>query len=290
MVKSNRDEPATKAESVDAWIRRTPVFIYLILVALILSALITIWQGAAGLRDFYQDRFAWRAGEYEKLASLHGGISIAKFEEVLGSQTFVRTSKDGTLTESTFEGREYWVQAIYDDTGTVQLFAVTSCGRSFRPSFETPLGGVELNAVTFNIGNDNSLVAHRFFASGATRNNFFFDQYYSGNPGFYKTFFLGINDACPAVANSLTELTGKLKENPFSDLQGALSPTGIPGSLALSEFRDNSVINTYAESAARIDRGRDLTLILEEFQVGVDRTLTRTIHPEQSKAFVYPSD
>ena len=49
---------------------------------------------------------------------------------------FVRRSSDGQFTQSLFQGSDYWVQAVSDAVGSVELMAVSSCDLDFRPRFE----------------------------------------------------------------------------------------------------------------------------------------------------------
>jgi hypothetical protein len=268
-------EKKSIAQRVDLWVRSSP-FLYLFLVALIISSTITISQGVGLVVDYVDEHYQWRQVEYSKIASLRAGISAAKVEEVMGSPLFVKVSEDGMFTELTFEGRDYWVQAVHDGADSVVLLAITSCSRSFHPTLKTRVGEVTLNESLFDFEGNHSPIKHRYYGSGATRNSFFYDQYYEGNPGFYKTYFFGINDACPAVANHANEL-------------GAVNWTSdAPDSSAIQEFRSNSVINTYAETTYvdnkfAPDGIPQVDDLLRRFQIGADRLLTRTVHPEQER-------
>lgn len=280
----------TRASRFDRWIRRSWPFVLLFLVAAALPTAYAVTQLVSIGRDYYRDTYLWRDDEYDKIASLHGGISIAKVEEILGSPLFVRASEDGSLTESTFEGRDYWVQAVHDQQGTTQLIAVTSCAADFRPRIETPFGRVVLNESVFD-----SLTIEpyelRYFLSGATANSFFFDAYAGGNPGLYKTYFLGINDACPAVRNYAIE--GQIDVFEYGYYDGV---DFASGESTFEDFRANSVINTYAETYLAASTRPDVGIfiepsrILESFQIGVDRLLTRTVHPDQLAGPVSFSD
>ena len=269
------------AQRVDDWVRQTPPFIYLVLVALILASAITIWQGISRARDFYEDTFRWRQQEYTKISSLRSGISIAKVEEVLGSPLFVRTSQDGSLVEKTFRGHDYWVQAVHGVDGAVRLFAVTACDEDFRPQFDTPLGRIVLNESTFD-GVRGAPTIIRYFVSGATANSYFFDEHWGGNPGLYKTYFLGINDACPAVANYVLNLIagGVFPPDALNYPDGIAYSDKLP---QVDQFRSKSVINTYAEMGPYpfpYPSGDDA--VLRAFQIGADRILTRTVDPNQA--------
>src|SRR5207244_6957906 len=148
------------------------------------------------------------------------GETLDYFRNVLGVPVFVSKSRDGQFTQSLFQGRQYWVQAVSDAAGTVGIVAVSSCDLDFRPRFEEPVGGIQdpsgathplLNPIVLNethldqVGAGPPSKLH-YFVSGATANTYLYDEYSFGNPGNYKTYFVGIDDACPpAQANGLTE-------------------------------------------------------------------------------------
>lgn len=199
--------------------------------------------------------------EYRKLAMLRGGMSLVYFEQVLGVPLFVTRSRDGNFTQHLFRGNGYWVQAVSDEAGAVQLMAVTSCNRDFRPEFR-PVGidQVVLNQTRFaDLSGPNRI---RYFTSGATANSYYFDEYYRGNPSHYQTYFVGINDACAfQLPEGLPPLLQYDQEYDSSDV-------------VVAQLRREAVVNTYAETAVFFDG-----TLLESFQVGPDRILTRTSPP-----------
>ena len=103
----------------------------------------------------------WRQQEYAKLGQLRGGLTLERFREQLGVPLFVTVSKDGLFTEYLFQRRDYWVQAVTDASGTVQLMSVTSCSNDFQPSFEafSGPGPIVLNRSRFSdVGQDPTYV------------------------------------------------------------------------------------------------------------------------------------
>jgi hypothetical protein len=210
----------------------------------------------------------WRDAESSKLDQLKGGLSLQRFEDVLGTPLFVSRSRDGGFTQSLFRGRGYWVQAVSDSAGEVQLMAVTSCDDGFRPHFvgipgaRPALATIVLNETRFDqTGTTPTKV--RYFTSGATANSFYYDEYYLGNPGLYKTYFVGINDACPFANLNGADSLFVLKD--YRDVPYDSSDTNV------TTFRANAVANTYGETAAFADPAA-----LKSFQIGADRILTRT--------------
>lgn len=255
---------------MDAWARRFPLIVLLVLLALIFSSGYTIWQLGERVWDAYQSHYRWREEEYEKLGQLSGGMSIAKFEEELGSPLFVRRSDDGTLTERSFRGRDYWVQAVHDETGSVLLFSVTACDEDFQPTFEMPaIGGVTLNRSTLDSIDSVPNVIYYHWAV-ATANQNFYDEYYGGNPGLYKTYFVAINDACPMKSVDAEALLG-------ADLFLKATPTAYFDHPAIVRFRSQSVANTYAETAVLPRVPTEEIELLRSFQIGVDRLLIRAV-------------
>jgi len=217
-----------------------------------------------------------REAEYATLTQLRAGINIAKFEEALGSAYFIRGSKDGAFIEKTFRGPgrsdpgarpDYWVQAVQDSLGTVQLMAVTSCAPDFNPEFNGPAGNYTLNKSTFASAPDRMPTELRYLTSGATANSYYYDHYYFGNPGYYKDFFVGIDDACPEQLDdaSLKVIFDTVKFGKPIPFKDATDP-------AFKAFREKSIVNTYAETAP-LARLAD---ILAAFQIGADRILVRT--------------
>jgi hypothetical protein len=254
----------------DAWIRKTPVWVLLILAAVFVSSVITIGHAVLQARDLYSDTFRWRQEEYRKIGSLAAGISSEKVKETLGSPLFVRKSQDGSLTESSFRGRDYWVQTISDLSGTVRLLAITACNLDFKPEIDSLVGRIVLNESRFDSTN-GAPSGIRYGLSGATANSFFYDEYYLGNPGFYKTYLVGIDDACPAVANYAEDLAAQ-GELPFIIRNLRQADPYSADNQVVAAFRANSVINTYAET----DVFTKPDQLLSSFQIGVDRILIRT--------------
>ena len=147
----------------------------------------------------------------------------------------------------------------------MKLLAVTSCDYDFRPTFDTLGGEVHVNVDTFSDISPDAPSSPLYLLAGATGNSSFFDTYGGGNPGFYKLYYVGINDACPTVANHAVALAQR----------GVLLGTLDMAPENVSEFRQLSVINTYAET----DIFADTDYLLSQFQIGVDRILIRTVEP-----------
>jgi hypothetical protein len=261
----------------DAWIRNNPAVLIVGLVAFFTTSIITISVPIVKATHWYSTKYEWRDAEYRKLNSLRAGFTIAKFDEKLGAPIFQRPSRDRVWEESTYEERDYWVQAVVDrKTGIVALYSVTSCSLSFNPTFVVPdQTRIVLNRETLAsvpIGAFSQFRIADYFASGATANSRFYDSAEGGNPGNYKGFAWGFNDAClnlPPYESYFPRST-----NPFDPSGEYKGPSLRAGSL-VQAFRARIPVNTYAETSPRMTtyfKPRENT-----FQIGVNRILVRTV-------------
>jgi hypothetical protein len=213
---------------------------------------------------------AVRQAEYSTLDKLRGGMALSYFQELLGAPSFVTRGRNGPFTQSLFRGHDYWLQAVSDDAGTVQLMAVTACDPDFHPAYEGQKNSSpSFSTITLNTtrldqtGPPPNTV--RYFTSGATANSYYYDEYYFGNPGLYKTYFVGIDDACalPPDDARLPFLTADYQDRAYD-----------PTDSIVAKFRAAAMANTYAETGPFFDDS-----VLKSFQVGADRILTRTAPP-----------
>jgi hypothetical protein len=221
----------------------------------------------------------WRQAEYAKIARLSGGLSLSHFEDVLGVPLFTTHSGDRRFTQYLFRGRDYWVQALADDQETVVFMAVTSCAADFNPRFGGVRGAspafdnVVLNQTPLDQTGANMPSGLRYFTSGATANSYYFDEYYFGNPGYYKTYFVGINDACPAEILR-SELTLPFTSGEYANLNVQFAQSRLDDAV-VRDFRAAAIANTYGETGVAGAAGEAIAA----FQIGPDRILTRTAPP-----------
>lgn len=277
--------------AVRSWLRVSPrrwLTRLLALSAVIGSITVVVGAGIYVAHTFHE-KFLWRNDEYAKLRSLKAGFNLPYFRSVLGSPVFKRTRKTG-YTESTFRGHGYWVQTL-SYRGIVKLYAVTACENAFHPTFTIPGWGfqVELNRSTFTDvlrtrGTSSSIAQHgvgwfdyRF--SGATVSSWFYETMGGANPGYYKYYLWGIDDACPDWYGQYEGVAYQAGKFP-----GSTGRTSKKDSV-LQNFRRLVTVNTYAETAPGvfiIQVGRDHPnrpsrfAHFHGFQIGVDRLLVRT--------------
>ncbi len=256
-------------------------------VAAFLSAIIVLVSTASNIYQSADRKVNWRSHEYAILEGLKAGFSTSRFDSELGAPAFVRPSKNRRFVEKTYQRRDYWVQTVSTRDGTTQLYTVTSCDQSFRPSFEAPaVGTVKLRDTRFaemTKAKDSAFgVRLDYFIPGATANARFLDLKYGANPGNYKTYAWGIVDAC---ADFYLWFGRAFKQHaiPFGPRTSASqemwskSRYEYAGSLEKSNrwirrFRRREEVNTYAETAPLAD----VSAIRSQFQIGPDRILTRT--------------
>lgn len=281
---------ANWAERLVERIRRMPLLVLVLFASVLVSSVVVLVTAGFHVARWYSHRFDWRTREYTRLTSLKAGYTLAKFRATLGPPLFQRKLSrvvpqpfserarwQRVLVESSFGGRDYWVQTVSDPSGTVLSYAVTACGTDFTPTFRGPYGSfrVTLNRSTFDrvvpwhtAGELKSI----YFPSGATANSFFYDVMYGGNPLDYKSFAWGLDDACP---DWFPFYEGLYKKGliPFGKAWSYSGPTKHGGS-QVRRFRSSVVINTYAETAPAEFK---IDLATAWFQIGVDRILVRPI-------------
>jgi hypothetical protein len=226
------------------------------------------------VEERYREHYGWRDAESAKLASLHAGYTLERFQAVLGAPTFSRTDRTSKLREDSFRRRDYWVQAVSREDGTVLLYAVTVCDPDFRPQFSMVgyrPGGVVVQlgkstlASVLPRGLDGSVEVN--YSQGVTANTTYMDESYRGNPSNYKTYVWGVNDACPNALEQLYQSTGfpTLPRFPYRSSLARVSQT-------IKRFRAKAQVNTFAETAPMAS----LQHVNQAFQTGMDRLLTRT--------------
>jgi len=264
----NKPQSQAWAERLDTWFRHRTIVILLVLFAFCVATVTTITRPLLDLWHLYSTDIRWRENEYHKLSLLHGGMAISKVQEIMGVPIFVgsldvsrkQSAGDITerMTESVYPGRDYWVQALHNADGAVQLIAVTSCDSSFSPSF--PLSGREitLNHTTLADATGDQISWHPYALQGA--NHFYYYDVIPAGPPTYKVYFVGIDDAC----NASRDFPG------LASSEGALDPRELA---ALIPFRRQSTPNTYAETSPLFEP----VLKNNTLRVGVSLLLVRSV-------------
>jgi hypothetical protein len=246
-------------------------------VTVVVSSLVVLVGAGVSVVRWFDETFRWRDAEYSHLAELRAGFTLSEFEHVLGTPLFARPASSH-LTESTFRGRDYWVQAISDAGGTVIVYAVTSCDASFTPSFTLPLSGDTRGKITLNRTRpafalpqrDVKRVRVNYF-TGITTDQYYFDEYYGANAGFYKSYAWGVDDACPNWYSDQTRLVARHLMP--GDHQLSYRGYAEDGGPSIARFRSHVPVNTYAETAVG---ALGFPKLKTGLHIGVDRILIRT--------------
>jgi hypothetical protein len=162
--------------------------------------------------------------------------------------------------------------------GVVELYAVTSCDKSFRPTF-TVQGSdarVTLNSSTFaDVGADERTLGFSYLL-GASAPTLFYEFSPGYLDGYYKTFLWGLNGLCGFPSDFRLPTGGR--------------EVGLVSNLGTSarSFRDEAVVNTFAETAPGVPLERrghqhpypiigELELRqFHGFYIGPDRVMTQS--------------
>jgi hypothetical protein len=274
-------------ERLDARSKRSVVVVAVGVIALFVTAVAGVVGLIANAIHWAEPGADWRQAQYQRLNGLKAGYTLAKFEEVLGTPYFSRAAGHG-LTENTFHGRDFWVQAISQPRGTVTVYAVTSCSRDFNPRFVIPLGGKQGNqTASVTLGrtdfaavlpkSQQGRVLADYRGPGATNDVYYYDTWYGANPGFYKSFGWGINDACPGFHRSA------VFEGHLLPAYDAFHGYVLRGGPSVARFRAGVPVNTYAETAPLVQLFKlkptphivPFPPLRPPLHLGVDRILVR---------------
>ncbi|MFB6805272.1 ETEC_3214 domain-containing protein [Streptomyces sp. NPDC056387] len=217
---------------------------------------------------WYQQHFNWQAGEYAKLAQLHAGYTLEKFEEELGRPSIqIEISKTnlGNLTQNTFQPRsEYWVDAVTDPHNRVVAYAVTSCSPDFTPSFAYWDGEqsrvVSLNETPFLLALSPlpETASVKAYISGSIGPKYYFAIRSADSISANRSYAWGVSNLCPWKPVKSTHPDAWVDW--FSSAARRFGTGGNTITVNANELdkvgRDlmsEYAVNTYAETAPRID-------------------------------------
>jgi|ERR1700722_3824246 len=271
-------------DRLGAWARRNPILVIASAATVVISSIVVLAGAVTTVVHWYERNYDWRSSEYRRLDELRAGFTLAKFEASLGVPLFARTAPHTNLIEDTFQGREYWVQTVSDHHGMVLVYAVTSCRPDFTPTFRLPPYEGHQQMVTLNrtvpnnvlYGFARKLITADYFV-GNTADTYFYDLWSGANPGLYKGFAWGLNDACANWYRIITRLeVAKLLPAFYYQRSYHGHVDNAPPSV--SKFRQEVPVNTYAETAP----GTYFSELGKELHIGADRLLTRTVEEQES--------
>lgn len=207
-----------------------------------------------------------------RLRHLACEVQVRTFEDALGRPPQYR-SQGETTNEYLFVLEDVYVQAITDRNDSVTHFAITTRSSRFHPTLSLPgVGEVVLGRTTFSEldgGLSNGLSAW----VGARRSSYA-EAYYVGNPGYYQTYVVALNDAGvsrPVEGSAMASLPEAIRE--LGGSEGATFGSFLPSSErresggamprcwqtrpSVARFRGASPIDTFAVAGPRQDPASD---------------------------------
>ena len=207
----------------------------------------------------------WRSAEYDKISSLRAGFDLRYFEDRLGLPFASRTS--GGYVENGFKGRNYWVQTI-SRHGTVELYAVTTCDKSFHPTFTIAGSGIEVELNRDHLADvlPKAQIAYDY-SIGASAPSLLYEAIYGGTSGFYKTSLWGLSSLCEFQKGlDIPDLT--------QSHSGFTSELGREG----ETFREEAVINTFAETAPAVGKAQPSNFGIEPPESPAEASVINLYH------------
>lgn len=271
--------------------------------ATVIAAVVAVLGSAGALTRWYRRTLGRRRHAYERLGRLGTGAHLSFFESVLGEPPAIRRTivksdyreivsaedsrfdpelalvddpefptshdvfDDRSFLCSIFVDRDFFVQTISDDDGTVLAFSVTTRSRRFAPTFEWPpgIGWRERRRLSKRWGEQYRPLFHvrlghtRFsefgdaerddfagprFRIGIGAHNYSYSEFASfGNPGGYQDFVFTASDVAPGPFGGGVSVQDELGGNdwPADDEQGR----SWNEMRAARAFRRATVVTTY---------------------------------------------
>jgi len=225
------------------------------LAAALVGMSVVAWTVLGAVRRGYRRTLGRRRELAARLAKLACGVTTEHLESLLGPATFRRAIGEA-LIERVHVLSSVHVQTVADAEGSVVRYAVTVTDRRFHPTFLLGVAGNTPGANRVRLGHTRfGDITHRpvgVAVNLGARRVGYQEEYYFGNPGFYQTFHLAINDAgylatssldWPAVHNEQMRRTDRLP-----------AEAGDPFLLlpATQAFRHSAVVNTFAVTTAHL--------------------------------------
>lgn len=251
------------------WIKRAagknPVLVSLTVLAVLVAAVGTLGNAAGWIRQTIDDHIRWRNAETETISSLQSGVTMMRFDELLGAPMFMNQLSNQAHREVLYQRRGYWVQAIISELDVVEFFSVTVCDERFRPTLTLRTG----DQVTLNLdvlaNMPESPSPEVLYESSMLGGNRFLEFHGGGNPTDYRRMVIGLVDTCPG--STLGEFIWEEPYAEFLDTHNAQYHGPLRDDL--HDVRQRSTVNTYGEWAPLVDPDGF------EFDVGPSRHLVR---------------
>lgn len=234
-------------DRVEKWARSNPALVLLAIMLVVISSLVTIFDGGTKLREMYVKTFGSNEAKYAKLRTLATETQIDFFSSALGAPAF--KNRQSNYVEHIFIDSQFYVQAITDEDGKVLMFSVTTRSKSFNPTLD--LGELEVDGQPFVVTlgktkfSDLDDIPRKIEAYTWNRGMSYREKYYFGNPGLYQNF-----DFVSCEAGYRPEINIHLGEFVLAAQEG-IEIKSLATNVA--EFRRACVINTYTITAPLLD-------------------------------------
>lgn len=181
-----------------------PFIVIITSIVSISGAIGTVYSGTVAIKstsEYIEKSFFKNDAEYEKIDRINTGLSIDYIELVLENKP-ARVQKlpknIGDFTENIYVKPSYFLQIITNKERRVVFYSVTARDENFKPNlpygfqaFGESNSVKRLNESFFSdFPNPES-----FYANFSVKFIFYEDEYYFGNPGHYKTYYLANSPA-----------------------------------------------------------------------------------------------
>lgn len=139
--------------------------------------------------DLFKNHIIQRRAE-DGLEKLNSGVSIKHVEAIFGppiAESKIKQPKE--LHQYIYSFEKFYLQVVFDEENTVQLFTVTSKTPDFRPKI--PYIDIALGDKTFS-----EIGGGKKFQSNLSSKFYEYAEFlYLGNPGNYRNLYLAYNPA-----------------------------------------------------------------------------------------------
>lgn len=173
------------------------------------ATLVTFLLGAfRASRHAYVSTVGKRREHHKRLGRLTADVHLDYFTSLADQSVHafknVLRGSDGetpsSFVEYIFVNDFYYLQAVTDSIGAVVFYSVTTRQKTFNPLIWPSRYGNLTDAQParlglFTLDQFKAPTGARYFFSGATAPSHYTESFSWGNPGLYRTYFLGYNEA-----------------------------------------------------------------------------------------------
>ncbi len=226
--------------TIVSFVQKNPITSVILFIVVIIVAFIIVFSAS-----HFQKRTLLR-----KIEKLITGISISMYQDTFGTPTRKIQNEEKKIRNYLFINAYFFLSVITDMDDTVQCFSVTIRDRTFNPAFKSPDYPINQPSFRIRLGVTKfcdipGLPEYVVGCLGA-RTFSYYETRYLGNPGHYKDFGFGLNQAGCQPSN----LAGYFKvfdtNSPFCPGTSSIIEQDLG---TLKDFRTRAIVNSYAVSA-----------------------------------------